>query len=109
MKFRMNNKYVRWGLTVFLVIAASLCFYYLLFHGANIKSGWENGITVLMPIILGFVLAYLMTPVLNYLEYRILIPLCNKLKIKETQKRSKGIRGISIILTLCLFLQLYIV
>lgn len=103
MKFRMNNKYVRWGLTVFLVIAASLCFYYLLFHGANIKSGWENSITVLMPIILGFVLAYLMTPVLNYLEYRILIPLCNKLKVKETQKRSKGIRGISIILTLCLF------
>ena len=30
-----NNKYFRWGLTAFLTIAASICFYYLLFQGHN--------------------------------------------------------------------------
>ena len=37
-----NNKYFRWGLTAFLTIAASICFYYLLFHGNSIKSGFRT-------------------------------------------------------------------
>ena len=37
-----NNKYFRWGLTAFLTIAASICFYYLLFHGNSIKSGFHT-------------------------------------------------------------------
>ncbi len=106
MKFPINNKYLRWGLTAFFVIAASLCFYYLLFHGTSLKAGIESGYQVLMPIIFGFTLAYLLTPVLNYLEYRILIPLFNKCKIKETPKRHNVIRGISVLLTICLFFAL---
>ncbi len=103
MKFKLNNKYFRWGLTAFLVIAASICFYYLLFHGTDIKNGFNSIFRLLTPIIFGFVMAYLMTPILNYIEYRILIPLCNKWKIKDTTKRSKIIRGISILLTVFLF------
>lgn len=104
MKFKLSNKYSRWGLTAFLVIAASICFYYLLFHGTNIKVGFNSVIKLLMPIVLGFVMAYLMTPILNFIEYRMLIPLCNKGKIKESKKRNKIIRGISIFLTVLLFL-----
>lgn len=37
-----NNKYFRWGLTAFLTIAASICFYYLLFHGSSIKAGFHT-------------------------------------------------------------------
>lgn len=103
MKFPRNNKYLQWGITAFLVIAASLCLYYILFHATNIKNGIETSFDVLMPIVFGFTLAYLLTPVLNYLEYRIMIPLCNKCKIKETEKRNKIIRGIGILITLCLF------
>ena len=59
-----NNKYFRWGLTAFLTIAASICFYYLLFHGNSIKAGFHTITGILMPVLYGLVTAYLLTPVL---------------------------------------------
>ena len=32
MKFRWDNKYLHWGVTAFMVIAASMLFYYGIFH-----------------------------------------------------------------------------
>ncbi len=103
MKFRMNNKYFRWGLTAFLVIVGSILFYYLLFHGTNIKTGFNTITKLLMPIVFGFGLAYLMTPILNTIEYKIIYPLIRKFKWKETEKKRKAIRAIAIILTILLF------
>lgn len=103
MKSKLNNKYFRWGLTAFLVIVACICFDYLLFHGTNIKKGFNTVIGILMPIVFGLAMAYLMTPVLNFIEYRMLFPLCSKCKIKMTSKRGKLIRAISILLTVFLF------
>lgn len=99
MKFR-GNKYFLWGLTALLVICASICFYYLIFHGSNISQGASVLIAVLMPVVFGLVLAYLLTPLLNFIEKKILIPLCNKCKIKESKHRKGIVRGISILLTI---------
>ena len=76
MKFKINNKYFRWGLTAFLVIAASMVFYYFMFHHSSIKSGINMITDILMPIMIGLVVAYLLTPVLNFIEDKVLIPLC---------------------------------
>lgn len=103
MKFKLNNKYVRWGLTAFLVIVASICFYYVIFHGANIRQGLSTLTDILMPVVFAIILAYLLTPVLNYLEQHLLLPACNKFGIKDSSKRKSMIRGLAIILTLCLF------
>lgn len=106
MKFRLNNKYVRWGLTAFCVIAASICFYYLMFHASNIKAGFDIIIDILMPVVFGLVMAYLLTPVLNQIEYRVLYPLCDKCKIRESAKRNSILRGVGILITTCLFFAL---
>lgn len=103
MKFRMNNKYFKWGLMALLVIIGSILFYYLLFHGTNIKTGFNTITKLLMPIVFGFGLAYIVTPILNTIEYRIMYPLLHRMKWQETDKKRKGIRAISIILTLFLF------
>lgn len=103
MKFKLNNNYVRWGVTAFLVIAASICFYYLMFHGSNIREGISAATQVLLPVVMGFITAYLLTPVLNYVEYHVLIPICNKIKIKESKKRTSVIRGLGILITVFLF------
>jgi len=103
MKFWMNNKYFRWGITALLVVIGSICFYYFLFHGTRIELAFKSGINVLMPIVFGMSIAYLMTPVLNFFEYRIFIPLFNKCKMKDSTKRQHFIRAISIILTIFLF------
>ena len=36
MKFKINSKYVKWGITAFFVIAAAICFYYVGFHMTDI-------------------------------------------------------------------------
>lgn len=102
MKFNLNNKYFRWGLTAFIVIAASICFYYLMFHSSKIKTGVSVILNLIMPIMFGFVIAYLLTPLLNHIEYYVLIPICDFFKIKESKKRTSLIRGIGITLTSCL-------
>lgn len=104
MKFRWDKKYLYWGITAFLVIAASILFYYLLFHSVKIKSGFHNAITISMPIIYGLVLAYLMTPIVNYLEHKLFIPLMGKRNKTITLKRKKRMRMLSVILTVALIL-----
>lgn len=99
MKFKLNNKYVRWGLTAFVVIAASIMFYYFMFQGSNIVSGLSTLTDILMPVVFGLATAYLMTPILNSIEKKVLIPLCDKCRIKPTKKRASTIRGVSILIT----------
>ncbi|MDE6014578.1 MAG: AI-2E family transporter [Acetatifactor sp.] len=108
MRDHFNNKYVRWGLTAFCVIAASICFYYLVFHGVNIKIGLGKMLNTLRPIVVGFVLAYLLTPILNQIEYRIMRPIFKHIPMKNTEKRDSLVRGISILITtLLLFAVIY--
>ena len=106
MKSKLNNKYVRWGLTTFLVIAAAISFYYFIFHSSNIKAGVGTVMNILMPVVFGLVTAYLLTPVLNFVEEKMLTPLCRKCKLKETPKQKSIIRGIGILITAFLFVAL---
>ena len=106
MRERFNNKYVKWGFTAFLVIAAGICFYYLVFHINNLKANINVLVNILMPILFAIGTAYLLTPVLNCIEYKLLIPLCEKCKIRESEKRNGIVRAISTLLTGCLFFLL---
>ena len=104
MKFKFDKKYLYWGLTAFLVIAAGILFYYILFHGASLSSGLRSFIGISMPIIDGFVLAYLMTPVLNKIEKCIIKPMYMKAKLPMTSKNKRRMRGLSILATIVLIL-----
>lgn len=98
MKFKFNNKYVRWGFTTFIVIVSSIIFYYLLFHGGKIFQGLQKIVNVSMPVIWGLILGYLLTPIVNFFDkYFGLI--CDYFKIKNCSKRKKIFRFISIIFT----------
>ena len=57
-----------------------------------------------MPIIDGFVLAYLMTPVLNKIEKCIIKPLYKKANMPMTAKNKRRMRGLSILVTIVLIL-----
>lgn len=100
MKFKFDKKYLYWGLTAFLTLAGAILFYYLLFHRANFMGGLKKLITIAMPIIDGFVLAYLFTPILNKIEKSIVKPLCKKAGIAMTAKNKRRIRAFCILATL---------
>lgn len=106
MKFKLNNKYVRWGVTAFLVIVAGITFYYFVFHSSNIRSGVKMITDILMPVVVGMAIAYLLTPILNFIEKKLLYPLCNRLRIKESKKKNSIIRGVGILITAFLFVAL---
>ncbi len=104
MKFKFEKKYLYWGLTAFLVIVASILFYYILFHRSSLSYGIKTLLGIAMPIIDGFILAYLMTPVLNKIEKYIIKPLYVKAKIPLTDKSKRRMRGLSILVTVVLIL-----
>lgn len=106
MKFRLNNKYVRWGLTAFLVIAAGILFYYFVFHGSNVMVAINKLTDILMPVVYGLATAYLMVPILNFIETKFLIPISEKIGIKPSKRRNSVIRGIGVFATAFLFIAL---
>lgn len=103
MKNRWKSEHVKWGGTAFLVISGSIFFYYLLFHTSNIKLIFATLSDILLPVSIGFILAYLLVPVLNYLEQKILYPLCDRLKLTGKPKTKKYVRMIGITITSVLF------
>lgn len=102
MKIRFDKKYFYWGLTALLVIIAAILFYYMLFHGSNISNAVHTVVSVSMPVIDGLILAYLMTPVLNAIERKIIKPIYIKANILLNTKTQKRMRMISILGTLVL-------
>lgn len=104
MKFKFDKKYLYWGLTAFLALVGAILFYYILFHRSNFMGGIDKFITIAMPIIDGFVLAYLFTPILNMIERKAIRPLCAKTGLSMTPKVNRRIRAASILATLAIVL-----
>ena len=106
MKINLHSKYIKWGLTAFSVVAASICFYYLVFHSSNILTNLNKIANIVMPVLIGLIIAYLLTPILNTLEKSILNPLFDLMKVKKTDKRKRIVRGIGVVLTSVLLILL---
>ena len=110
MKFHGDRKYLYWGLTFFSVICGALLVYYCLFYGSKISSIFNHICEICFPIFVGIFLAYLVTPVINSIEYRILIPLYIKIRKEKskTEKHRKLFRVIAIISAyIIIFLCIY--
>jgi len=94
-----NKNYIRWGITAFLVILAGLISYYIIFHLENFKGGVDRIWVILMPITDGLILSYLLTPLLNVIEGRIVKPCFH---FFHWNVKKKHLRMVSITLTLVL-------
>lgn len=91
-----NKTYVKWGLTAFLVILGGFASYYVIFHLSSLSLTIKNFFVILMPIIDGFILAYLLAPIVNATERTITTPIFEFLK--KGEKKSQK-RFLSIIIT----------
>lgn len=95
---KKNKRYIAWGITAFLVILGGLIAYYIIFHLDNFKSGIKEVIVILMPVIDGIILAYLLTPLANIIERKIVSPLFSLIH----WKKQSGKRAVTILMTLTL-------
>lgn len=89
------------GVVSFLVIAAAVVFFFLLFRLDSIRSFFHKLLGVLQPIIIGFVIAYLLSPIVEFFERQFIqFALSNSKKNVVSPRMSSFIRGISIFLSL---------
>lgn len=104
MKYRWDKKYLYWGLTAFLVIVCSIAVCLLFIRADSVAKGIGTVTGILMPFFYGFIFAYLLTPVMTFLEVRFLrLFTTHRKRIKQT-KAQKIARVISIALSLLLAL-----
>lgn len=98
MKINIDKKHISLGITSFLVVASSICFYYLLFHGDRFLGKINAILVIASPVIYGIILAYLLTPIVNTIERKLLIPLFTK-SSEMNIKKKKWMRFLSVLMT----------
>ena len=109
MKFRWDNRYLHWGVTAFLVIAASMLFYYGIFHMKTLIVGIKTFLGIMAPIIYGVILAYILSPLINLFEQKLIYPQLEKHNIQLQKKGRRAIRNREVVGIMdCVFLILFI-
>lgn len=93
--------YLAIGLTAFLVITGAIAFYFLMYRYTGVTKFIGQIAVILRPITIGLVIAYLMTPIVNF-EERHLLPLVRK-KMKNPDKADKLVRVVSVFGALLFF------
>lgn len=78
MKKIWQNKVVQVGVTAFFVIAACILFTFCLFNYKIFTDALLGLVSILMPLIFGLVLAYIMHPIVNLFEKKVLKSIKNE-------------------------------
>ena len=94
MKFQINKKYLSIAVYAFLVIAASICFFYLINEHTTVGRVLGGVVNLLIPFIYGAALAYILNPVLNWLEQKV-FP-----KLFGNSMTPRGRRRLGVLITL---------
>ena len=102
MKLHRNEKYVKWGLTAFAVVVASVVFWLIFSNLRGFYGMIEEFISIISPLIYGALFAYLMNPVMKRTQ-KLMDKLLAKRKWKpETIKRVSKTTGIVVALLVLL-------
>lgn len=96
---RRDNVYVKWGLTAFLTVCAILLLYDTFFSTGTLVLFLRRLLRILAPVLYGFFIAYLLSPVVNYFERLLPERVC---RVRKGKFRSPVARAISILLTMIL-------
>lgn len=101
-KFRRNNVYMKWGLTAFVTVLAILAMYDILFGAHKIAVYFGVLSTIFTPIIYGGAIAYLLAPIVDFLERTVLRPWAAP---GTARRKPRGwVRVVSVLLTLAIVL-----
>lgn len=93
-----KNRYIKWGLTVFCVVAAILLFYDTLFGHQVLQKFIRQFSGAVRPVLYGAFMAYLLVPVVDFFERQF----CSIQAVKkavQTGKAAMAVRALSILLT----------
>ena len=109
MRYRWDKKYLYWGVTAFLVIAAGLLAFALIFRFQILLDFFGTILNVMTPLFYGLIIAFLVDPIVRFCERcfrrifkkRVLAIKGNPVKQARQKKR---VRAISILIALAVAL-----
>ena len=112
MKMKPGKNQVTWAVTVFILCVALMLAYYLIFNGKNVIAFFSGVVDSLSGIIIGIVFAYILIPLMEGMEKKILVPIYKKrgfdVSFSENANPSKRsqMRKISLTATMVIALAL---
>ena len=110
MKIKPGKNQITWGITLFLVVVASMLAYYVIFDGKTIISYLQKIIDAISGVIFGIIIAYILIPLLDGIEDKLLKPIYRKrghdISFAENAnwKKRHQMRGIAVLCTMMIFL-----
>ncbi len=94
--------YLAVGLTIILVVIVCILIFFLLFRVREVSSVLSKLLDVLQPVIFGFILAYLLNPVMMFFEEH--LKKAFKKRITNPRRFKNTVRGLSIACAMAVFL-----
>ena len=86
------KQYVVIALVVFITFCCCILFFFMIYRYNGFADFWKKLTTILQPIIMGLVLAYLLNPVMKFLERHLMKLLEPRMKSKtKAKKMSRGV------------------
>ncbi len=98
MKLEKNKKYLTIAVYAFFVIAAAMIFFFILLTPQKFIGGINKILSILAPLIIGFLIAFILNPVMNFFENIVFKSVAKK------KPESKRRRALSLICTYIVFL-----
>ena len=98
--FHWDKKYLYWGITAFLVLAAEIVFYLAISYLPQLGKWLGKMMTILGPFVWGLVISYLLHPMMLGMEKHLFGPLAGKLyRGKKPEKARHFGRTLSVIVS----------
>ncbi len=86
------KQYVVIALVVFITFCCCILFFFMIYRYNGFADFWKKLTTILQPIIMGLVLAYLLNPVMKFLERHLMKLLEPRMNSKtKAKKMSRGV------------------
>ena len=103
------KKYIRIALVTFVTFCCCTLFFFVIYRYHGFAVYWQKLMKILQPIIIGFIVAYLINPVMVFIEKHLMLFLEPRMKSKKKAKkaaRAIGTAGALLFLLLIIFLLL---
>lgn len=81
------KEHLQKGMTAFIVIAAGLLFFFVLLRFSNISEFFGKIANVTLPIVYGFVIAFLLNPIMKFIERNLYKPLSKMISNQTAVKK----------------------
>lgn len=103
------NPYIKWGLTIFLTFVCCILFFFLVLRINGFLGLLHTILGILSPIIWGIVIAYLLWPVIQFIQNFVYLRLAGVIKTDSRRKAFSLSIGLVTALAFMLFLIIFLI